>query len=405
MTEFKIGADPEFFLMDTETGKHVSAFNMIPGTKHDPFPVEGGAVQVDGMALEFNINAASSFKEFDDNITTVLRQLREMVPDRYAFDFVPVAHFGQEYIDAQPDAAKELGCDPDFSAWTGSINPKPDGSLGIRTASGHVHIGWTEGQDTTHPEHIEACQMMSKQLDYYLGVPSLMWDTDTVRRTMYGDWGCYRPKHYGVEYRTLSNAWVNDADLRKVVYYNSISAGQALMQGRQAYTGITPTYLDKKVKTNKKLINHLNDQLRMTDEVVMLLHRFYNDKMREAYTSFQNKLEREHYFYHLGSMELRHYRDLTRDEWNSGIWSHADYVMAQAKNDDMSYEAFVASISKAPEIVDVEGMKVKKSSDGTVWNLAYGVRPWVTSSSTNAKKRKSTIQSFNIEDLIIDDNF
>jgi hypothetical protein len=58
--EFKIGADPEFFLRDKATGKFVSAHGLIPGTKRQPMKVDKGAVQVDGMALEFNIDPVTN---------------------------------------------------------------------------------------------------------------------------------------------------------------------------------------------------------------------------------------------------------------------------------------------------------------------------------------------------------
>lgn len=237
--ELKIGADPEFFLKDKETGQFVSAHGMVEGTKEKPQPVEKGAVQVDGMALEFNINPASTEDEFVGNITSVLSDLRKMVPDKYEFVFTPVAEFGKEYIEAQPIEAKRLGCTPDYNAWEGGkANPTPDVEMPFRTASGHIHIGWTEDQDIADPDHIEACNMLTKQLDVYLGCISGVWDTekkDVVRRDLYGKAGAYRPKPYGVEYRVMSNTWLHDAAYMRHVYQQSIEAFASLMTGQQQY--------------------------------------------------------------------------------------------------------------------------------------------------------------------------
>src|SRR5690606_38953847 len=107
--------------------------------------------------------------------------------------------------------------------------------MGIRTASGHIHIGWTLGQDITDQDHIEACQMAAKQLDILTGMVARLWDRDTVRKTMYGNWGAYRPKHYGVEYRTLSNQWVDDIERRAIVFETAINAMQRLLEGYRVY--------------------------------------------------------------------------------------------------------------------------------------------------------------------------
>src|SRR3546814_9684922 len=61
------GCDPEVFILD-EYGAPVSPEDFLPGTKEEPYKVNKGAVQVDGMAGEFNIDPAHTFDEFDDNI-------------------------------------------------------------------------------------------------------------------------------------------------------------------------------------------------------------------------------------------------------------------------------------------------------------------------------------------------
>lgn len=235
MTEFLIGADPEFFVK--KNGQLISAYGLIPGTKAEPHKVNGGAVQVDGMALEININPSDNFDEFNNNIDSVLNELQNMIGPEYEFDFSPVAEFGKEYIDAQPNEAKELGCDPDFNAYTGEANPKPNGDLGIRTASGHIHVGWTKDQAIEDPDHIEACQMVTKQLDCTVGMLSHVWDRDTRRATMYGRMGAYRPKPYGVEYRTPSNAWMNDIRTRRMVFDSTLNSVTRLLNGNRIYDG------------------------------------------------------------------------------------------------------------------------------------------------------------------------
>lgn len=271
--EFIIGCDPEFFLKDKETGKHVSAYDMIDGDKTNPLKVNKGAVQVDGMALEFNIDPARTPEEFDENICTVLSQLRDMIDDRYEFDFVPVAHFGKEYIDAQPEKARELGCEPDYNAYTCEANPRPNGDLGIRTAAGHIHIGWTNGINPEDEGHLEACRMLTRQLDYSLLIGSLFWDMDEERRSMYGQAGAFRPKHYGVEYRPLSNVWVKNRDLRMTVFNTTKMSAKNLLDGHTKY----PKNAEL-IRVNsylKDLINYIKNN----NNVVTSLQYLYPYKM------------------------------------------------------------------------------------------------------------------------------
>lgn len=223
--DFKIGADPEFFVK--KFGKLHSAHGLIPGTKEAPFKVPKGAVQVDGMALEFNIDPANDFTQFENNMTTVMDSIMGMIPGYEVF-VEPVADFGLDYIKAQPKEASELGCSPDFNAYTKMANPRPNADTPFRTASGHVHIGWTaEAVDINNEGHLEACRALTKALDVYLGIPSLVWDNDDRRRSLYGAAGAFRPKPYGMEYRVLSNKWITSPVLRKLVYHNTMDAIKA----------------------------------------------------------------------------------------------------------------------------------------------------------------------------------
>jgi hypothetical protein len=217
---FKFGCDPECFILNMKTGDYVSAEGLIPGTKAEPHVVKHGAVQVDGMAAEFNIDPADNFKDFNRNIQAVVNQLSKMLPEGHVLDFVPSVTFKPEIFNDAPDKAKELGCSPDFNAWTGDVNPPPAMSDNpfLRTAAGHLHIGWCEDGDLTDPQHIMNCRDLVKQLDWYLGGWSVAEDTDPTRRLLYGRAGACRFKQYGVEYRVLSNFWCTSREKRLAVW-------------------------------------------------------------------------------------------------------------------------------------------------------------------------------------------
>ncbi len=230
MHKVLVGADPELFMRNPNSGEFVSAHEAqcgarVPGTKYEPFKVPNGAIQVDGTALEFNIDPAATVGEFVANIKSVRKTLEGYVP---GFNVVaePVALYDKVYWLTQvPPEAQSLGCDPDFNGWTQDQNPTPNpGTKPFRTASGHIHIGWTQDQDVFDKEHYLLCCQMAKQMDYYLGIHSMLWDKDGTRRSLYGKAGAFRPKPYGVEYRVLSNRWLDSDDLMAWVY-NSVQVG------------------------------------------------------------------------------------------------------------------------------------------------------------------------------------
>lgn len=222
VNEVLIGCDPELFIVNAE-GRPRSAFGLIPGTKVSPFKVDKGAYQVDGMALEFNIDPAKTEDEFVENISTVMQRLREDVPSEFKFHIKPSVRFHHAILKKQPDEAKELGCEPDIDAYTLKENPRPDSNTTLRTASGHIHIGLEEDADVTKEEHLIKYSTLVKHLDLFLGLRSLEWDTDQTRRRLYGNPGAMRLKPYGVEYRVLSNQWLDKEELVRFVYRQTLA--------------------------------------------------------------------------------------------------------------------------------------------------------------------------------------
>lgn len=226
-----IGCDPEVFLFDPVAQEFRSAHGRLPGNKAEPYPVPQGAVQIDGTALEFNTDPASTADEFISNIAAVRAKMREFVGDGFDIVSVPVAEYTDDYYETIPKAALELGCNPDFNAWTADINPAPDVAVKFRTGSGHVHIGWGSGFQVDGYSHFMDCCKITKQLDYYVGLATLLWDKDDRRRSLYGKAGAMRPKPYGVEYRVPSNAWLEREETQRFVYEATVKAVNDLASG------------------------------------------------------------------------------------------------------------------------------------------------------------------------------
>lgn len=215
-----IGADPELFL--SKDGKPFSAYGLIPGNKKAPHKVDQGAVQVDGMALEFNIDPVETLEQFNHNIDSVLKTLRNMVPKDYIFDFASSVKFDDDHFKAQPNEATVIGCDPDYNPYTlKEYAPPMTNDSATRAAGGHVHVGWGSGFDVADQAHFKACAKMAKAMDYFVGIPAILLDnspSSDARMATYGRPGAFRPKPYGVEYRFLSNFWVQNEHYRELVF-------------------------------------------------------------------------------------------------------------------------------------------------------------------------------------------
>lgn len=244
--KFKFGADPELFV--SQGDRFVSGHGMIPGDKKNPYPVKFGAVQVDGMALEFNIVPVEDEAGFIHNLTEVMTQLKAMVPG-YELNALPCVEFSKEVMEAQPKEALVLGCDPDFNAWTQNTNEAPNASVNFRTGSGHIHIGWTDGENVEDPVHREGAFRIARQMDFFLGLPSLFFDNDTKRRELYGKAGACRVKPYGVEYRVLSNSWLRSKALMSWAFR---SAKHGMLQAEQG------VFLEDKFGDIQEIINTSN---------------------------------------------------------------------------------------------------------------------------------------------------
>lgn len=220
MNFLRIGCDPEIFLQDA-AGAYISAIGKIGGSKEDPRPLplgDGYAVQEDNVALEFNIPAAESSKDFVASIALVREFLSKEVNDK-GLKFSRESATLFPWTELASPKAMEFGCDPDFNAWTLKRNPKPNPTdKRLRSAGGHVHVGYNfQGALNDKVQFI-------KHMDLYVGVPSMLMDNGQLRKELYGKAGAFRSKPYGVEYRTLSNYWIFEDRLVDWVWRNTEQA-------------------------------------------------------------------------------------------------------------------------------------------------------------------------------------
>jgi hypothetical protein len=90
---------------------------------------------------------------------------------------------------------------------------------------GHISIGW---DNPTQEQQID----MVKAMDATVGLESVLLDTDTERKKLYGKAGCFRFREYGIEYRSLSNFWIKTDDSLKWAWNTTMKAIELVNSGK-----------------------------------------------------------------------------------------------------------------------------------------------------------------------------
>lgn len=213
-----LGSDPEVLL--THQGSPVLPTGIIPGDKNNPYRCGGGVIHVDNVAAEYAIPPVSVEEDWIQAHKDMLAHLKSFTdPEDVDIQIVPSAHFDMDMLlsDAQ---AMEFGCSPDRDVYTGYKNPSPDPNTTLRGFGGHIHIGSSEV--------VKNRKAMVKAMDLFLGVPATIMDPDKERQLIYGGFGKFRSKPYGIEYRGLSNFWIKSEDTLKWAWRNTLRAVDSL---------------------------------------------------------------------------------------------------------------------------------------------------------------------------------
>ncbi len=235
ITDIKLGADPELFVWDKTKQQFKSSIGLIGAGKLRPRPMSPGFfAQEDNVLVEFNIPPVDNRKDFIFAIESGKWQIQKLIGDSFDLRAQASAFIPMEEL--QHPEAWQFGCEPDNNAWKkGEFNTRPITPMdGFRTGGGHVHFGYTVNVDAIEEFGLTINSVgveLVKQLDKYLGIPSILMDSDSERRKLYGKAGAFRPKSYGVEYRVLSSFWVQDRTHAGWVWDQSMRAVEQLAEG------------------------------------------------------------------------------------------------------------------------------------------------------------------------------
>lgn len=192
-----IGYDVEFFLQGRSG--YIPAERIMSGTKGRAGAIAQGVVgHPDNIMAEIASAAPFDHDQFASRIKHDLRKFRQHVAP-VAVCVVPGITVTNEFLSSSK-LAGEVGCDIDFQ--DGEPRDAIDTSVlgNSRYAGGHLHF------DTDLDIPPDYCASVC---DVMLAVTAIArGEKQGGRRGVYGLPGLYRPKPYGLEYRTMSNYWV-----------------------------------------------------------------------------------------------------------------------------------------------------------------------------------------------------
>lgn len=216
-----ISFDTEMFIDDE--GELVPASRCLSGSKENPTQIdEQFQAHPDNVMAEI-----APIKPFIvDSFVDVVKQAKTAIAKACGLPLriVSQAEFPTATLESDPEAGT-IGCDVDF------LNGLPRQGVTItelgnyRCAGGHLHFDINP--ELGIPEHVAAAVC-----DHYIG----LWlvaqgEKQGFRRQTYGLAGLYRPKPYGVEYRTPSNFWFGLPDNKLEAFGTRVRLVSDILEG------------------------------------------------------------------------------------------------------------------------------------------------------------------------------
>jgi len=243
---FKVGSDPEVFV-ETADKNLLPAFSFLRSVKEPNFtdivdtnipnthgPTGQKPIYWDGFQAEFQTLASECLAWQVDStqlgLKAALNYARKIdkgarLSSKTVFD-IPM-----KLLSNSLEEHVSLGCMPSFNAYGLEGQRVPPRELPFRSAGGHIHLGIG-----SRPK--EEMERIVKAMDMVLGVAcvSLFAGMDDPRRRhFYGLPGEYRLPPHGLEYRTLSNAWLCHPLIMNMVFE---LARKAVVFGEKALTSM-----------------------------------------------------------------------------------------------------------------------------------------------------------------------
>lgn len=254
-----IGTDAEMFLRNKDTNEIISAEKLVKGSKNRPFRFDPEnkwfTTQLDNVLAEITIPPAEKLSEFIKGIDKAVAYLKSTLPANIEPVIQASANLDEKYL--QTEQAMMFGCDPDFNAYTGYVNDKPFcEDLTLRSCGAHIHVGYDKPavkfkNDIYNYEVDEERAGIVQVLDLFISVPFVLMEPDSERKRLYGKAGAFRPKSYGLEYRTPSSWYLSNKELIKWTFNSTKMAFDYFAKNGNLPVGLA-RHVEKVINSNNK---------------------------------------------------------------------------------------------------------------------------------------------------------
>ena len=221
----ELGSDPEVFVVD-KNNKMIPSFKFLKSKEDKSLGrTSGQAIFWDGFQAEFNILAGSCLDSRCYSTSQGLFDLLQLAQkyDKDAKLSVQTTFdIDQETLNESKPEHVAFGCMPSLNIYDMKGIQADGRDVPFRSAGGHIHFGIRNlFEKVSAKEKKILVERIVKSLDAILGVACVSlfekYD-DPRRRLMYGLAGEYRLPKHGLEYRTLSNAWLSHPLIMNMVF-------------------------------------------------------------------------------------------------------------------------------------------------------------------------------------------
>jgi hypothetical protein len=264
MKNIMMGADPEIFVADKDNNL-IPSFSFLTD-KYNPIRSENGTpIYNDGCQAEFNCYPSVIIDEcldsLKDGMASILNAARKLDKSAKLLP-LPVVPVSLEWLATLDPALSQFGCSPSYNIYDISGAAIDGVRCPFRMSGGHLHFGVGELDPALITKIVKA-------LDAVLGVAfvSLCENLDHPdRRKYYGLVGEFRLPPHGLEYRTLSNAWLYSPKSAAMALDFSRKIVQSVIDGTFAWKAEESEVVDSVLRCDvgmaRKMLENNREELK-----------------------------------------------------------------------------------------------------------------------------------------------